>query len=389
MKVLSIIHYPVFGGPHNRNTQVAPFLESKNIETIVLLPDEPGNAVDRLCKAGVEVITIPLSRIRAKVNPLYHIKLFLRFWFDVKRIRSVIRERNINIVQINGLVNPHGAIAARLEGVPVVWQILDTYPPMMLRRLVMFVVKRLATVVMCTGREVAEEHPGATGFHDRLVLFYPPVNIERFTTSDERREQARQLLGIPCKSFVIGNVGNINLQKGHRTFIKAAAKLKKRISDVKFVILGAQHDNHRDYIDGLWREAQVLGVELGDALIVVDPGDRVAELEAAFDVFWMTSEPRSEGIPTAMEEAMALEIPIVSTRVGSIEEVIVDSQAGFVVNAYDADNIAESTYKLFMDKKLLCTMGTSAGDFALKNFNIEACANSHLRAYQLALEYAK
>jgi glycosyltransferase involved in cell wall biosynthesis len=282
-------------------------------------------------------------------------------------------------------VNPQGAIAARLEGVPIVWQILDTFTPMMLRHAIMPMVKWLADVVMCTGRAVAEEHPGAMEFGSHLVLFYPPVNIDRFKYSPERNKRARETLGLSQDSFVVGNVGNINLQKGHRTFIRAAAKLIDTIPEAKFVILGAQHENHREYIEGLWREAVSLGLELGVNLIVLDPGVDVPELEPAFDVFWMTSEPRSEGIPTVSEEAMALEIPVLATRVGSIEEIVFEGKTGFVVDPYDIDALADSTVRLFADKNLLRSMGQEANRFAVENFSVENCARSHLRGYQLAL----
>lgn len=385
IRVLSIIHYPIFGGPHNRNAQVAPLLKGDGVETTVLLPNEPGNAAERLRQAGVEVVTIPLVRIRAKFNPVYHLRLFVQFWGDVQRIRGVIRERRIDIVQINGLVNPQGAVAARLEGVRVVWQILDTYSPMVLRRVVMPLVKWLADVVMCTGRLVAKEHPGAVGFGKRLVLFYPPVNLERFTPSPGRRKCARQVLGLPQKTFVIGNVGNVNLQKGHRTFIRAAAELKKKIPEASFVILGALNENHREYAEGLWREATTLGLTKGTDLIVLDPGSEVSKLEPAFDIFWMTSEPRSEGIPTVAEEAMTLGIPVVATQVGSISEITLEGETGYVVEPYDIDGLVERTMRLYSDGILKQSMSSAARDFATQNFSTECCARSHLHAYELAL----
>ncbi len=383
--VLSIIHYPIYGGPHNRNAQIAPPLKDKGFKTTVLLPDETGNAAPRLQQAGVDIVKISLVRIRAKINPLYHLKLFFRFWGDVQRIRRVIREFSVDVVQLNGLVNPQGAIAARLEGVRVVWQILDTYPPMLLRRAIMPIVKLLANVVMCTGQRVAEDHPGSLEFGDRLVLFYPPVNLGRFTQSPDRRNFARQKLNLTQKAFVIGTVGNINPQKGHLTFIRAAALLKKEIPDAYFVILGALYEDHQEYAEGLWREASALNLTMGVDLIVLDPGLEVAELEAAFDIFWMTSEPRSEGVPTAVEEAMSLGIPIVATQTGSISEIVLEDKTGFVVAPYDTEGLVEQTIRLYDDELLKQTMSLAAHDFATINFSVECCMQSHLRAYELAL----
>jgi len=120
-RVLNVTHYPVFGGPHNEVLRLAAPLREAGVEMTVLLPDEPGNAAERLRSAGIDVLTMPLHRLRATTRPLTHLRLVARFWPEVQAIRSVVRERDIDIVKINGLVNPHGAIAARLEGVPVVW----------------------------------------------------------------------------------------------------------------------------------------------------------------------------------------------------------------------------------------------------------------------------
>ena len=76
IRVLSIVHYPSFGGPHNRNAKVAPYLENHGVRTTVLLPTDLGNAAERLRNSGVAVETIPLARIRAKFNPFYRLPRF-------------------------------------------------------------------------------------------------------------------------------------------------------------------------------------------------------------------------------------------------------------------------------------------------------------------------
>ena len=48
MRVLAVIHYPTFGGPHNQVTGLDAALRDRGIETVAVLPDEPGNAVGRL-----------------------------------------------------------------------------------------------------------------------------------------------------------------------------------------------------------------------------------------------------------------------------------------------------------------------------------------------------
>src|SRR6266851_21923 len=180
MRVLSILHYNGFGGPHNRNMRVIPLLETRGIHTTVLLPNEPGNAAQRLSERGIEIVQIPLGRVRRTLNPLIQAKCFGSYLREVPAIRRIIRERRIDLVQVNGFGNPQGAIAAKLERLPIVWQLLDVGFPVLFRRTMMPLVSRWADVLMSTGMVVARAHPGALKFGDRLVLFYPPVDIGLF-----------------------------------------------------------------------------------------------------------------------------------------------------------------------------------------------------------------
>jgi glycosyltransferase involved in cell wall biosynthesis len=283
-------------------------------------------------------------------------------------------------------VNPHGALAARGAGVPVVWQILDTYSPMLLRRLMGPVLQRYADVVMCTGERVAAEHPGATKRPDRLVNFFPPVDLACFAPNPAIRASVRREFDLADASLVIGTVGNINRQKGHDNFIRAAAKVKARVPDARFLILGAMHENHRDYIEGLWALAGKLGLQLGRDLIALDPTGRVHELAQAMDVFWMAPRPRSEGIPTAMEEAMALALPVVSFDVGSIGELVEHGRTGYLVHDQDPKAIAGYTLDHLLDPDKRVAMGEQGRRFVDECASLEVCAERHLAAYRLALQ---
>ncbi len=385
--VLSIIHYPVFGGPHNRNVRLAPVLAAKGVQTTVLLPDEPGNARERLQHAGLGVEMLPLRRLRATRSLSTHLRFLTGFPGEIRALRALIRRLRIDVVQLNGLVNPHGAIAAHALGVPVVWQVLDTYTPMALRKMLAPVVRKYADVVMCTGRRVAQEHPGVARDPDRMVHFFPPVDIHRFDRDPVLREAVRNRLGIGPDELVVGTVGNINAQKGHDQFIRAAAQMRASVPNVKFLLLGVTHDNHGAYIESLWELAARSGLELGRDLIHADPSSKVHEYLQALDVFWMTPRPNSEGIPTAMEEAMATRLPVVSFDVGSIGELVEDGRSGFLVHAQDPAQVAACTVSALLDADRRAAMGQAGREFVVANASLERCAQVHVDTYERAIRF--
>jgi glycosyltransferase involved in cell wall biosynthesis len=385
-RCLFVIHYPVFGGPHNQALRLAPALRSRGWEMIVVLPDEPGNAAQRLRAAGIQTLEAPLGRLRASADPRLHLRFVSGLRPQVRFLRSQIRKQRIDLVLVGGLVNPHGAIAGRLEGVPVVWQILDTYPPPAVRRVVMPLVTRLAGAVMCTGATVARAHPGAEDLGERLVLFFPPVDLELFRPDPAVRLRARGELGLSPDGPVVGTVGNLSPMKDHGNLVRAAAILQQTHPGTRFVILGSGHGHRLGYAEELLDAAERLGLQPDRDLVLRDPGERVAELAQAFDVFWLSSRSRSEGLPTVVGEAMALGLPVVATRVGSVAEAL--ERGGVLVPPGDPDALARAAAQLIEAPSARAALGEDGRRWASEKFSLEASADAHVRAFEIARERA-
>jgi glycosyltransferase involved in cell wall biosynthesis len=386
MNVLWIIHYPVFGGPHNQAMLVSRSLERHGVNTTVLLPaDERGSAVARLRGEGVDVVQIPLHRMRATWNPVAQMRFLRALLPETQAIRDIIRARQIDVVQVGGLVNPHGAIAGHLEQVPVVWQLLDTRAPIGLRRLMMPLVVRLADGVMTTGMAVARAHPGTQGLGSRLAVFFPPVDVERFTSDPIDRTVARRNFGFEPDDLVAGVVGNLNPQKGHEYLLQAASLCRNEGANVRLLIVGATHDTHVAYERSLHKLTRELGLVVGKDVVFAGALNDVRPALAAMDLFVMASVPRSEGAPTAIEEAMMMKLPVVATDVGAVRELVDDGRTGFVVPPRDARRLSAAMLRLFSDARLLNEFGLRGRERAAACYSAEECARVHLEAYELAV----
>ena len=84
--------------------------------TTVVLPKEPGNAAARLRAAGLEVVEMPLHRLRASRDPSVAAGLLVATPLEVRRLAALMRERGIDLVRAVGIVHPQAALAARLAG---------------------------------------------------------------------------------------------------------------------------------------------------------------------------------------------------------------------------------------------------------------------------------
>src|SRR5919201_2261211 len=385
MNLLLVIHYPVFGGPHNQALRLARALERESVNVTVLLPED-GNGARRLRAAGIDVITMPLHRARATLRLRPLLALVWHLPREVKAIRHVIRERAIDVVQLEGLVNPHAAIAAARERTAVVWQLLDTRAPMTVRRLLMPLVVRLADVVMSTGRAVARVHPGAEALGKRLRPFFPPVDTEEFDPEKIDGNAARRSYGFHEEDVVLVSVGNLNPQKGHENLLRAVGLLRRDGHRVRALVVGASHDTHVAYERELYRLCGRLGLEVGRDVVFAGALDDVRPALAAADIFVLSSVPRSEGVPTAAEEAMMMRLPVVATDVGGVSELVEDGVTGLVVPPLDARALGEAIIRV-AEPGVRSEMGARAGERAARLCSTEQCARVHLEAYNRALEH--
>jgi len=169
MKLISVIHFPEFGGPQNQALRLAPLLDAEGIESLTVIPDGPAST--RLSDGGLNVRRMPLGRVRAVLSPRTQLHTLFRLPLDIIGLVRLYRREEADVVQLNGLMNPHAAIAAKIAGVPVVWQILDTRTPSKLRSIMKPLLTRLSTVVMPVGYEVARMYPGVEQIGDRMVVF--------------------------------------------------------------------------------------------------------------------------------------------------------------------------------------------------------------------------
>lgn len=383
MNVLCLIHYPVFGGPHNRVLNLEPQLARRGVKTIVALPDTPGTAAERLRSGGVEVVQVRLGRLRATADPRAHVRFLTGFSQDVSRLRQIIRSRDIDLVVVAGLVNPHGALAAKFESVPVLWQIVDTRTPPILRAAMMPTVSRLADVVMFGADSLIDAHPGARRLAVPSVVSRPAVDIKRFRPSAEARRATREEFGIPPNATVLGTVANLNPQKGIEYLIRAASFVEQRRPGCWLLIVGAHHRDQAAYLDKLEAEAEASPLPR-ERLIFTGARHDVENVYPALDVKLITSIPKSEGTTTTAIEAMASGVPVVATDVGAVAEVVEDGSTGLLAPPRDASALAEQTLRILDDASLAERLTAEGRSRVKRSHSVTAAANRQIEAYEIA-----
>lgn len=386
-RALFVIFYPVFGGPHNEVLRLYGELRLRGWDLTAVIPDEPGTAELRLAEGEVPTVRLPLHRLRATVDPRPHVALASGLRREVSGLRQVIRNVSADVVVTSGLTNPHAALAARRESVPLVWQIPDTRVPPCARPALLAMVSRWSSAVMFTGDGVRQAHR-LTDQSIARVVYFPPVDTERFKPTPEGGLGTRFEMGIPSNAPVVGMVGNLNPQKGVEYFIRAAGAIYQAVPKTWFLIVGASYDTHRGYEARLRSEINASGVPA--ERFVFAGGRRDPERwYPAMDVMVLASVPNSEGTPTTVEEAMACGVPVIAADVGAVREVIADGATGYVVPPRDPSAIADTVVKVLTDSELGRSMGERGRAEAERRFDVKVVADAYVEAFEEAIRHAE
>jgi glycosyltransferase involved in cell wall biosynthesis len=319
------------GGQSQALLTIAGLRESGH-EVILLVPDGAPLA-ERGAKAGISVRRVP--------------QLGMRLWASIA-IRSLLKQVRFDLVHVN---EPHALTAAWLARA-------HHELPLVLSRRIGFPLKK---TWIARARYGALTRFLANCDDVRASLLRSGVNSERISvvnegvevpapTTDTARAEARKKWNIQPDEFLFGCVGVFVPEKGQRHLIGALAILRKQFPDSRLILAG----------DGACRaELEELANKLGQSEAIVFTGflGDVAPVYAALDAFVFPSE--FEGLGTALQSAMALGLPCVSTARGGLAEVVANERTALVAEP-DADEFAKAMMRLVVDAPLRKRLGAAA-----------------------------
>lgn len=194
---------------------------------------------------------------------------------------------------------------------------------------------------------------------DRIHRVYNGLNLAEFGRANFSSDPP-----------LIVAIGRLIVKKGFANLIRACALLVERGRLFQCEIFGEGP-----------LENQLLGQieESGLKELIQLPGPKpqhqLRERLAAANVFVLPSVPEAEGgmdnLPTVIMEAMATGLPVVSTRIGGIPEMVIDNETGFLVRPDDPVLLADAIEKVINDRSLGQKLGQAGHGRAQTLFSIE------------------
>jgi len=380
MKVLYSILDNRYGGPHRRAHTIALQLRQHDTETLFLL----GYKGDQSwCPEGFESFLCGHLQCFTRHHPLWNFVAFCA-WLPVNllRIRRFIRSRGIDIVHTDGLTNFVPALAAGLTRTPLVWHYND-HPPRPLKWLLLPLMRCLSSAVIVQGEGLREVRTAPDPKLDRKThVLYPGIDLQDFEPlrhTPTARARLRQEFGIPAEAPLVGIIGNLNPLKGHTYFIQAARRIKEKLTDARFLVVGRELNTDPKYAGQMRRLAAQSGLK--DDLVFAGFREDTAAILSTLDVFVLSSV--LESCPNVVLEAMAMEVPVVATAVGAVPEMILDGRTGLVVPPRDPEALAAAVLTYWtLPKEQRRNMVAAARKRVENTFRADIIAQRQCQVYE-------
>jgi glycosyltransferase involved in cell wall biosynthesis len=190
--------------------------------------------------------------------------------------------------------------------------------------------------VICVSEDLVERCKEAGVPARKCILIENGIDTVEFSRQQSPAE-ARRAFGVHPGRFLLGAVGRLSAEKGFDLLIQAVGQLVARGVDVGLLIAG--EGDERERLQRLIGERH-----LSDRVQLVGYCRDPRPLYQAIDAYVLSS--LREGLPNVLLEAMALEVPVVATRIAGVPRLIQDEVNGLLVEPGDVNPLAETVRRL-------------------------------------------
>ncbi len=204
------------------------------------------------------------------------------------------------------------------------------------------------------------------GKSEKFGLMPPGLDIGKL----QNKKDSQEFYGLSKQTIQCAFIGRVTQIKRPDRFLDVVKEIKKRNLDFEFFVAGDGEllQNCKERIAREDLPVKILGWQ-----------SNIEQVLSAADVVVLTSD--NEGTPLSLIQAGMAGLPVVTTRVGSVPEVVMDGVTGIITNL-DVLEIADALEKLANSEDLRAQMGASAQEFTLANFGVKRLVNDHEVLYK-------
>ena len=198
---------------------------------------------------------------------------------------------------------------------------------------------------------------------EKVALVYQGTDAERFRHSDSAWKDAQNRYPLPrSASPILGSIGSFEPRKGHPVLFEALDELVKNVlPNAHLMMVGDGPDESM-----LKERVKTLGLEQNVSFFPFTD-----EPNLIFERLDMTVLPslNKEGLPNVLLESMSMGVPVVSSNIGGVSEIVIDGETGYMVEPGNKSALADAIKKVWANQTNYQEMKVKAQKLIVNQFD--------------------
>ena len=370
IKILRIINRFNIGGPTYNATFLTRYM-SDEFETLLIggLPEEgEADSMHILNEYGVEPVLIP----ELKRNPN-----FLSDRKALKKIKTIIKEFNPDIVHTHA--SKAGALGRKAAfdcKVPVVvhtfhGHVFHSYFGKFKTEVFRRIEKRLAskstgTIAISDQQKLELSEKYRIADKRKIEVIPLGFDLTPFQVDLElKRKNTRQQYNLSEDEIAIAIVGRLAPIKNHKLFLDSIEIVNRQTSKKPVFFIVGDGETRKEIEEQIAQIKLFQTIDIRMTSWVYD----IKTFNAGMDIICLTSN--NEGTPVSLIEAQACNIPVISTDVGGVRDIVLENETGFIIPKNSPEKFAEKLLLLVENEKIRQKMSQNGWSFVKDNFHYQ------------------
>ena len=367
-RVLRIINRFNIGGPTYNATFLTRFLHA-DFETLLIggLPEEGES--DSLHIPGEYGITPTIiEELKRKPNIKSDREAY-------KKIKEIILEFKPDIVHTHA--SKAGAIGRRAAyacNVPVIihtfhGHVFHSYFGQLKTKLFKYIERKLArksTAIVAISeiqkKELSEIHHICPA--EKIHVIPLGFDLQKFQDNIfEKRKITRETYQLQEEDVAVAIIGRLTKIKNHAFFLEVVENLLlNQAGNATFFIVG-----NGELMDEIQEKVSFLIEKYKAKIILTSWIKDIATFNAGMDIICLTSD--NEGTPVSLIEAQASNVPLITTDVGGVKDILLEGKTGFLIKKGDLEDYVKKLGNLINNKELRMELSSNGWNFVKEKFN--------------------
>jgi glycosyltransferase involved in cell wall biosynthesis len=370
IKVVHVIVDLDVGGAEIMLAKLAQEIRQGTFELEIISLSSDGALADEFRSAGISIRALNMGK---RLRDIFKIFTLIRWIkeFEPEIVHTWMYHADLL-----------GGMAAKFTGsIPIIWSIRHSdfasntkLSTRGIRRILGLISPWVPTKIISNSHQARDVHAQIGYVYEKMIVIPNGFDLEIWRANSVARDSVRKELGLVSEVFLIGLVARYHPQKDHRTFMRAAGSIAAKYPNVHFVLCGLNVDHENQLLLSL-----IDATNHKERFHLLGRRSDIPRLTASFDIA-TSSSSYGEAFPTTLGEAMACEVPCVTTNVGDAAQIVADH--GIIVPAKNAEALAaawEKIYLLGVDERQ--KLGQASREHIRTNYSLDQVVSSYENLY--------